>query len=452
MKKIVALLSIIVILFSNIQFVCGQDDTSVTVESEVSFPKAPEINGHAAILIDIDTGAVLYSKNANEKMYPASITKIMTALLAVENCAMEDKFTFSQDIINALPWDAAKYGYVAEEEVNIRDLLYVLMLRSANEVAIGLGMKISGTEEEFAKLMTERAKEIGALNTNFVNATGLHDDNHYTTAYDMALIAMEAMGNATFTEVWGTPNYIVNPTNIQPDVVRIWNRHSMMVNTGTAYYGYAKGGKTGYTDEAGRTLVTYASRDGRNLICVVMKSGTDTVYSDTRLLFEYGFTEFENLPVKGNESRFGQSNDSFFISRDDMFANTTNLMELGNGFVTVPKGSTLNQMGYKLTYLQNRDDDIIATIEYKIGENYLGTTSLKINTTKNDEGNDLPYQPEKEQDVEKKEELPINIYVVAGIVFSIAVLIIVIKIMRKTSGKRKAKRARKKLFKNNKLH
>lgn len=451
MKRIVTLLSIIAILCADINFVYAEENASVIVESEYSFSEEPEINGHAAILIDIDTGAILYSKNANEKMYPASITKIMTGLLAVENCALEDTFTFTQDILNALPWDAAKYGYVAGEEVNIRDLLYVLMLRSANEVAIGLGMKIAGTEEEFAKLMTEKAKEIGAVNTNFANATGLHDDNHYTTAYDMALIAMEAMENATFAEVWGTPNYIVNPTNIEPDVVRIWNRHNMMVNTNVAYYGNAKGGKTGYTDEAGRTLVTYASRDGRNLICVVMKSGTDTVYSDTRLLFEYGFNEFENVFVKGNETRFGQSGDSYFISREDMFGEITNLMELVDGCVTVPKGVSLDKVGYKLTYLQNGKDEIIASIEYMIGEKYLGSTSLKINVTKDDEGNASPYQPVEEEDIKKPETLAINIYVVAGVVSGIIVVIVVIKIIRKTSGKRKAKKARKKLF-NNKLH
>ena len=451
MKRIVTLLSIITILFANVQLVYGDENDCVIVESEYSFSEEPEINGHAAILIDIDTGAILYSKNAHEKMYPASITKIMTALLAVENCAMEDTFIFTQDILNALPWDAAKYGYVAGEEVGIRDLLYVLMLRSANEVAIGLGMKIAGTEAEFGKLMTEKAKEIGAVNTNFVNATGLHDDNHYTTAYDMALIAMEAMENATFAEVWGTPNYIVNPTNIESDVVRIWNRHNMMVNTNAAYYSYANGGKTGYTDEAGRTLVTYASRDGRNLICVVMKSGTETVYADTRLLFEYGFNEFENVSIKGNESRFGQSGDSYFIGREDMFGESTNLMELVDGYVTVPKGVSLDKVGYKLTYLQDSNDEVIADIEYCIGDKYLGGTSLKVNITSNDEGNASPYQPVEEEDMKKQEELAINIYVVAGVASGIVVLIIVIMILRKTSGKRKAKKARKKLF-NSRLH
>lgn len=452
MKRIITLLTIITILFSNIQPVMAQEEASLVVESTAAYPEAPEINGHAAVLIDIDTGAILYSKNPHEKLYPASITKIMTGLLAVENCALEDTFTFTQDILNVLPWDAAKYGYVAGEEVNIRDLLYVLMLRSANEVAIGLGMKISGTEEEFGKLMTEKAKEIGAVNTNFVNATGLHDDNHYTTAYDMALIAMEAMENATFAEVWGTPNYIVNPTNIEPDVVRIWNRHGMLVNTGTSYYSFAKGGKTGYTDEAGRTLVTYGEKDGRKLMCVVMKSGTETVYSDTRSLLEYGFGQFVNISVKENESRFGQSNDSFFVSRDNIFGSDLSLMELTDGYVTVPKDINFDEIGYELTYINNGEEGIIAQISYMIGVNYLGETYLKLNVSGEEDDEATPYKEESVEKIEKKEELPINIYMVCGAIAGIVVLIIVFKIIRKTSGKRKIKRARKKLFKNNPLH
>ena len=451
MKRIITLLSIIAILFANIEPAFAEEE-KVTVESTVAYPEAPEINGHAAILIDMDTGAILYAKNAHEKLYPASITKIMTGLLAVENCALEDSFTFTQEIINALPWDAAKYGYVPGETVNIRDLLYVLMLRSANEVAIGLGMKIAGTEEAFGKLMTERAKEIGAVNTNFVNATGLHDDNHYTTAYDMALISIEAMKNSTFMDVWGTPSYTVNPTNVQPDIVRIWNRHDMLVNRGMQYYAYAKGGKTGYTDEAGKTLVTYASRDGRNLMCVVMKSGAETVFSDTRLLFEYGFGDFENISIKGNESRFGQSNDSYFVSRDHLYGSELNLMELDDAYVTVPKGTSLQNIGYELTYVEQTEDGVIANIEYKIGDNSLGKTSLRLNVNKEESSEASPYREEEEQDIQKQKEFPINIYVVGGILASILVLFLVIKILRKTSGKRKVKRARKKLFKNNRLH
>ena len=451
MQKIIIYLSLIAIIFSNVHYVQGVEEDKKVVEATFAYPEVPEIDGEAAVLIDVDTGAILYSKNPHQKMYPASITKIMTALLAVENLAMEDTFTFTQDILNVLPWDAAKYGYVAGEEVNIRDLIYVLLLRSANEVAIGLGIKIAGTEEQFANVMTNKAKEIGAVNTNFENATGLHDDNHYTTAYDMALIAMEAMENATLAEVWGNPSYIVNPTNVEPDVVRIWNRHNMLVSTQPAYYSYAKGGKTGYTDEAGRTLVTYASRDGRNLMCVVMKSGTETVYDDTRRLFEFGFAEFANVKVKGNETRFGQSEDSFFVSRENMFGSTNSLMELTDGYVTVPNGASLDDLGYELVYLENDKNGYMANIQYKIGDIYLGSAYLKLNVDKGKDENS-PYKDEETAPIEKQEELPINIYVVIGVAIAIVVLIIIVRIFISTKGKRMAKRARKKLFKNNKLH
>lgn len=429
-----------------------QSDKKVKVEADVAYPEAPEISAKAGILMDIDTGAIIYEKNVHEKLYPASITKIMTGLLAVENTALDSTFTFTSDIINQLPWDAAKYGYVAGEEVNIRDLLYVLMLRSANEVAIGLGINISGSEAEFGKLMTERAKEAGALNTNFTNASGLHDDNHYTTAYDMAMIAKAAIGNPTFAQVWGEASYIVQPTSVEPDVVRIWNRHEMLVNTKASYYQYAKGGKTGYTDEAGRTLVTYASKDGMNLVCVVMKTDTGGVYKDTRALFEYGFNNFKKINVNGNESRFGQSVDGYFVSHDNMFDQSTKLMTLTDDYVTIPKDAKLSQIGYELEYCDITEDNVIANISYTVGSHYLGQTELILNIDENSSQEVSPYKQEPTRQEEEKEELPINIWLVAGIIVAIIIVIFVIYILKKTKRKRKARRDRKKLFKGNKLH
>lgn len=424
----------------------------VEVGAEVTYPEPPEITGEAGIVIDIDTGAIIYEKNPHEKLYPASITKIMTALLAVENCSLEGTFTFTSDIINSLPWDAAKYGYVAGEQVNVRDLLHVLLLRSANEAAIGLGISISGTEAEFGKLMTERAKAAGALNTNFTNATGLHDDNHYTTAYDMAMIAKAALNNPTFAGIWGNASYIVQPTNIEPDVVRIWNRHEMLVNTKANYYQYAKGGKTGYTDEAGRTLVTYASRDGMNLVCVVMKSGTQTVYDDTRALLEYGFNNFTKVKVDANETRFGQSEDSYFVSHENLFDKSSKLLTIGDDYVTIPKELQLSQVTYELEYHSKTENNAIASIRYAIGEHYLGETSLIINAAGSASSELSPYAPVTEEIRQEKEPLPINVWMVAGILAALVVIIIVIRILSKTKAKRRAKRERKKLFKGNKLH
>lgn len=425
------------------------EETPETDISEVTYPNPPEIRAKTGILIDADTGAILYDKDMHKRMYPASITKIVTALLAIENCAMDDTFTFTGDIINSLPYDAAKYGYVAGEQVNIRDLLYVLMLRSANEVAIGLGITIAGSEEAFGEMMTERAKASGALDTNFVNATGLHDDNHYTTAYDMAMIARDAMKNTTFSQVWGSSSYIVSATNIEPDIVKIWNRHEMLVNSKANYYEYAKGGKTGYTDEAGRTLVTYASRNGMNLICVVMFSDTENVYKDTRALFEYGFTNYKKVSVNGDEQRFGQSDDGYFVSRGNMFNKSGRLLELGDDYVTIPKDASLSQIEYQISYdkKDGQGENVIANISYYIGEHYLGETTLMLNKDSSGDTGIGAYNKEPAEEESVREELPINIWWIVGVFIAVIIIVFVIHVLRKTKVKRKLKRERKKLFK-----
>lgn len=425
------------------------EGTSETDVSEVIYPSSPEIVAKTGILIDADTGAILYDKDMHKRMYPASITKIMTALLTIENCALDNTFTFTDDIINSLPYDAAKYGYVPGEQVTIRDLLYVLMLRSANEVAIGLGITIAGSEEAFGEMMTERAKAAGALDTNFVNATGLHDDNHYTTAYDMAMIARDAMKNTTFSQIWGSASYVVSPTNIEPDIVKIWNRHEMLVDIQANYYEYAQGGKTGYTDEAGRTLVTYASRNGMNLICVVMFSDSENVYKDTRALFEYGFTNFKKVAVNGNEERFGQSDDGYFVSRSNMFNQSGSLLELGDDYVTIPKDVSLSQIEYQISYDKNdlQDENAVACISYFIGEHYLGATTLMLSNDMPDDTEIGSYKKEQTNQESVKEELPINIWWIVGAVIAVIIIAFLIYYLRKTKVKRKLKRERKKLFK-----
>ena len=164
-------------------------------------------------------------------------------------------------------------------------------------------------------------------------------------------------------------------------------------------------------------------------------------------MFEYGFTEFQNVEVKGNETRFGQSEDSFFVSRDNLFGSSNNLMELTDSYVTIPTGSSLDLLGYELTFLENDENGHMACIKYKIGDAYLGQAILKLNVDDEDKDDKSPYKKEETETIKKQEELPINVYKVIGLLVIIVVLVIIIKIIRKTSGKRKAKRARKKLFK-----
>ena len=247
-----------------------------------------EVYAEAALLMDMDTGEILYEKNINKKLYPASVTKIMTALLTLENCKLDEMVTYKEEV-KQIPSDSSIYGVKVGEQVSVKDSLYMLMLVSGNDVAVGLGMHVAGTEAEFAKMMTKRAKEIGAVNTNFVNAHGYDDPNHYTTASDMALITMEALKNPDFRDVWGTAEYDVPATNMVSSVTHIAHTNKMIRENMPEYYEYALGGKTGFTTPAGRCLITTASKDGKNLLCVILKSNRYNQYKDAEKLYEYGF-------------------------------------------------------------------------------------------------------------------------------------------------------------------
>ena len=309
--------------------------------------KETEPYGKAAILMEKDTGAIIYSKNIDEKLYPASITKIMTALLAIENLNLNDEIVFTNQMLAGLPSDAAIQGVSVGERMTVRDCLYSLMLRSNNDMAVALAYAVSGSEKAFAELMTQRAKELGAENTNFVNASGLHNPNHYITARDMALITKAATSNPTFQEIWSTAQYKLPATNMSGEM-NIPHRHNMLVSGRADYYQYATGGKTGYTDEAGRTLVTCAEKDGLNLICVIMYSTNEYITGDTKDLFNYGFNNFKKITIQGNEERFGQSLGARFDIVNEVYGNDVSMFSLGEGSVVIPKNALLKEIDYEL--------------------------------------------------------------------------------------------------------
>ncbi len=312
LRKMSMLMLIVAVLMSNINYIVYAEETVVeetTGESETeiiyTYPAPPNIVSAGAILMDADTGAILYEKDAYSQYYPASITKIMTCLLAIENLSLDQTITFESKIFEELPWDAALLGVKRGESLTVRDCLYGLMLRSGNEVAVALAIEIAGSEEAFGEMMTARAKEMGAKDTVFTNASGLHQDTHHTTPYDMAIIAREAIKNATFAEVWGTPYYTMPATDMS-EAYNITNRHKMLTDITVEYYEYAKGGKTGYEDLAKRTLVTHAQKDGMSLICVIMLDEEGNYYKETEELMNYGFTNFKKVRVVDEENRFGE--------------------------------------------------------------------------------------------------------------------------------------------------
>ena len=223
------------------------------------------------ILMDAETGTILYGKNINEAYYPASITKLMTALLVAEKCSLDDTVTFSKTAVTNLESGAVTLGLVEGDKLTVRQCLYGLLLKSANEVANGLAEHTAGSISAFADMMNARAKELGCTNTNFVNPNGLNDSNHYTTPHDMALIARAAFQNATVCKVASTLSYQI-PATQKAAARTISLGHKMLYPNDSRYYQGVIGGKTGYTSLAGNTLVTCAERDGVRLIAVIMKS------------------------------------------------------------------------------------------------------------------------------------------------------------------------------------
>ncbi len=258
---------------------------------------SPAIVAETAILMDAASGEILYEKNADQKMYPASITKLMTILLALEHGKLTDKITFSHDAVYSIESGSAHIAIQEGETLTLEQVLRAIILRSANEASNGVAEYVDGSIEAFAKHMTARAKELGCKNTSFLNANGLHNENHYTTAYDMALIAKELLKHEEYRSMMSETYYEIPPTNKQTEVRYLHGQHQMLNENSLYYYKDAIGGKTGFTSEALNTLVTYAERDGMELIAVVMKCNGAEHYTDTAALFDYGFANYESAKI-----------------------------------------------------------------------------------------------------------------------------------------------------------
>ena len=281
----------------------GENSTETEIDPTVQtndingWPQGDAIESDAAICMDGNTGAVLYGKNIEKQEYPASITKIMTVLLALENGNLDDTVTFSENAVYSIEYGSAHLGLTEGEELTLEQCLYGIMLASANEISNAVAEHIGGSVEKFADMMNQKAEELGCVNTHFVNPNGLHDDNHYTCAYDMALITQAAMKYDKFREIIHTQEYSYPETNLVKEKRYFANHHGMLMDESRAYDGFI-GGKTGYTDEAWNTLVSTAERDGMLLISVVLHAnGQDIEYGNTKTVLDYGYNNFKEVQI-----------------------------------------------------------------------------------------------------------------------------------------------------------
>ena len=264
------------------------------------WPQGPHVYGGSAIVMDMDSGAVLYGKKADERHYPASITKILTALVALENSKPDDEVYFSEDSVSFLEYGDASIGMTPGEILSMNDALYGMLLASANEVSYAIaesvGKQMGGGYDTFIQEMNDRSAELGCTGSHWTNANGLHSDQHYTTARDMALIASAAYQFEEFRTVTQTLNYTIGATNLVGESRTFQQNHKMLWEGGYYYYEYCTGGKTGYTDQSRTTLVTMADNGDLQLVAVLLQDDGD-VYTDTRAMFDYAFANFTKVPL-----------------------------------------------------------------------------------------------------------------------------------------------------------
>lgn len=273
----------------------------VATDSIVGWPAAPAVTSETAVLIDADTGAVLYDKGMDEYRYPASTTKLMTLLVAIENSSPKDTVTFTETGVRDVTWDSSNINAKLGEVMTMKDCWMAAYIQSANEVCAQIAETVGGTEANFVEMMNQKAKELGCTHTHFANASGLPDENHYSSAHDLAKIMRAGLRNKRFCQVLKCSGYKIAATNMS-EARSLHTHMPLMAKESPLYYEGCLGGKTGFATEAQHTLVTAAERNGRTYIAVTMRA-TDLGINctDSTALFDYAFNNFDTIDVNGTK-------------------------------------------------------------------------------------------------------------------------------------------------------
>lgn len=344
------------------------------------WPSGVSVQAESGIVIDADTGTVLWGQNIHNQYFPASITKIMTALIVIETCSLDETVTFSHNAVFNVEAGSSNAGINEGDKLSVKDCLYALLLKSANEAANALAEHVAGSTEAFADMMNAKAKELGCTDTHFANPSGLNDPEHYTSTYDMALIARAAFLNPTFEEIDSTTYYKLPPNSINPEGLTIYPGHKMLKKSTPYYYPGIVGGKTGYTTLAGNTLVTCARKNGLKLIAVILKGSTPQYWTDTKNLLDFGFENFVSVRAADHETKFSPvSSDLTFggLALDKPAA----LILDPDGRIILPKTAEFSDAEAALSYdISDSDPDhAVAKICYRYNERQIGCTYLETN-------------------------------------------------------------------------
>ena len=354
----------------------------ITALAAPEWPSDTGVLADIGIAVDADSGAVLFGQGIHELTPPASITKLLTALVVVENGSMDDMVTFSYDAVNNVESGSGNKKNIAEgDKLSVKDCLYLLLLQSSNQAANALAEHVAGSRDAFADMMNEKVKELGCTDgTHFANPSGLNDDTQVVSAYDMAIIAQAAFNNSDVLEISSTKSYKLAPTQNNPSGATCANEHRLIITddeTSELYCPEAKAGKTGYTSLAGNTLVTYGEKDGRRVISVVLKGQPSPNYFlDGKTLLQFGFENFQNVSIPDNETKYVTGEETVSINGADFQPDELDL-ESG-AVITLPKDAAFSDASMELvTELpEQHPERAVALLQYtyndrKIGQAYL---------------------------------------------------------------------------------
>lgn len=450
MKK--RLFTLLITVIAITQFFNINTAYATNTVNDSDWPSGPSVYAEGAIVMEASTGLVLYEKNIHHTYYPASITKIMTALLTIENSNLSDIVTLSRDAYYNVELTSSRIGIEIGEQLTVQQALYAVLLMSANEVSYALAEHVGGTVEEFVKMMNDRAREIGCKDTNFTNPHGLPDDNHYTTPYDMALITREAMKNETFRKIFATRTYQIPPTNMKDEARPLRNHHKFILKQDYVYDGCI-GGKTGYTSKAKYTLVTVAKRGDLELICVVMKDDTsDHQYTDTKKLLDFGYNNFSIYPIADLEKPSSSISESPFFTKYNALVNQNDrpVFTNKNGFLVLPNNASLDDAKKEIIFYtdtekserkstsSSSDNIVIGQITYTYMGRYVGgadiiyrqddVPTLVRAASESHEPTSVPAQAETSPEEEKESLRPVIIGAIVGILlFAIALYFVLVE-------------------------
>ncbi len=409
-----------------------------------------EVDANAALLMDLDSGYVMYEQDADKVLYPASTTKIMTALLVLEavdagKLSLDEKITAPSTTWDGISWDSSNQNIQIGEQISVRDLLYCLMVASACEAANVLAVAVSGSVEAFVGEMNSRAAELGCTNTHFVNAHGLHDDNHYTTARDMAIIAAKAMENSTFRTIVATADYTVEATNMS-DSRHFYSTNGLLSNYRVSgyYYSYAIGIKTGSTSEAGYCLVSAAEKDGQTLLCVVMGAELEyddngaivdrNQFSESIRLFEWGFENFSyqtildtSNPVREVEVTMSSETDYVAVVAD------------GTLEAQLPNDVTADMFRWVIDLPESveapvEEGDVLGTLTLMLDDEEYGTVNLvALNSVERSE-----FLATKERVISILSDTRTQVLIIAAVVLLLILIILLTALHRRKKRRRRS--------------